>query len=595
MAQSRGVDVKRFDGLISLGGACQTAYQLRRYTGDNLASYFDWLGSPHRGLVFTLRMNFLGCFERQQLQITPDGLSVVNQETGLTYRHYFPRVVESSLIDRKYLDRDFERVRAKMDRRAERWLMRIRSERLLFVRHGLVTAEEALELFSALRTQAGSNPVELLVITPPDGNAESLDPGIHYIPGIPLTGDRMDWQGDDELWNQVLQLFWDKAPARPMRRTETPNDLGVLESARVLFQVPNYIGLGHMNRMAAVATTLRDIAPQLRVLFAVEGATHGLLEAFRLAYVSLPHPSTIRSMLGASSWAKSTEVNLGMSIAQSILRSFMPSLVIYDCFPNRYMADVVLSLGIPTVLCVRNVNNPEEYVRRAEVAKVLNSCASVIVPHEREDAMTLPLTGSKSIYVGNIVRNLPVDPEPVQLRFRIPSSRVIVITAGGGGHETASSFLNLSIQAVGRVQNNIPEIVPIVVPGPLFTRWSMLQSVPNLRIIPFDPRLMEYCATADLVISQAGYNSMNELASLGTPTIALPVERGFDDQFQRAEQMASLWNNIHVANDYNLEALCALIEQLLLERPQRVRREVPEGALRAAQHIIELVNDIRDL
>ena len=42
----------------------------------------------------------------------------------------------------------------------------------------------------------------------------------------------------------------------------------------------------------------------------------------------------------------------------------------------------------------------------------------------------------------------------------------------------------------------------------------------------------------DLVISAAGYNSVNELIHGGLPTILVPRERPLDDQFARARQFS---------------------------------------------------------
>ena len=193
------------------GADVKLHYQLRRFTADPRASYFDWLGSSHYSLILTLQKNFTGCFNRTQLQITPDGMSVINRDTRLTYRHCFSRNKLTGLINPEALDDEFEAVQAKLERQAIRWLRRIRSEKILFVRHALTTIGEACELFEALSVQANGNAFELLMITPPNSDITSVHPQIHIVPGIPLPHDPAKWQGDDALWDEVLGAFAERS------------------------------------------------------------------------------------------------------------------------------------------------------------------------------------------------------------------------------------------------------------------------------------------------------------------------------------------------------------------------------------------------
>src|SRR3954467_14056898 len=66
--------------LISLGNFCQTAYQLRRITGDERASFFDWLVTPADALVRVLEADFAGVFEPANLALTEDGTGVRDRE-----------------------------------------------------------------------------------------------------------------------------------------------------------------------------------------------------------------------------------------------------------------------------------------------------------------------------------------------------------------------------------------------------------------------------------------------------------------------------------------------------------------------------------
>lgn len=56
----------------------------------------------------------------------------------------------------------------------------------------------------------------------------------------------------------------------------------------VLFQPPNHVGLGHINRLSAIALALQEMHPSVRSVFVVEGSGHVLLDALNLPFVPLP-------------------------------------------------------------------------------------------------------------------------------------------------------------------------------------------------------------------------------------------------------------------------------------------------------------------
>jgi predicted glycosyltransferase len=369
------------------------------------------------------------------------------------------------------------------------------------------------------------------------------------------------------------------------------SERSTLSSKRVvLFQVPNHIGLGHMNRAASIALAMREVSPTTLVMFAVEGETHGILESYGLPYVSIPHPESLRKLLGNGGWSLEQERSIGTDIARSLMRTIRPDLLIFDCFPSHSFLEVAFEQEIPTILCLRNMKQPEDYARRPGVAQLLKSCLSVVIPHEKSDSCVPSVCSDKAVYVGDIVRELPENPYPVQLRFNTPSDPVVLVTAGGGGHETALDFLSCCIRAIEHLRNRLPNVMVIVVPGPLFKRWSELSIIPNMRVIPFDPDLAEMCATADVVLAQAGYNSLNELVCLGVPTITVPAARGFDDQFKRAETLAATYSNIHIGSGKSHEEMSEKIESLLHNQQPRTRRDPPNGAFRAACHIEEMIS-----
>ena len=105
---------------------------------------------------------------------------------------------------------------------------------------------------------------------------------------------------------------------------------------------------------------------------------------------------------------------------------------------------------------------------------------------------------------------------------------------------------------------------------------------------PLDERRGGF-AEADLVICQAGYNTVAELEQLGTKTLLVPAERQWDDQFARADRAMRERGNFRVFRGRTPIELAVMAAELLREGSLRPTMTRPEGAMKAARLIHEMV------
>jgi predicted glycosyltransferase len=360
----------------------------------------------------------------------------------------------------------------------------------------------------------------------------------------------------------------------------------------VLFQVPNQIGLGHMNRMACVALALRELDPAVNFLFVVEGSSHGLLESFGLPCLSLPTPYEVDSSGAWGNWIDSKKVSLMQGLVNSIIEQTSPDLMVYDCFPSEYFVRAACAGHIDTIICIRKMKDFRQYANDRRVTPVLDSDAAILIPHLRGEFSLPQDLASRATYVGPIVKPLPIDPVPVHIRFELVGKQVILISAGGGGHRDTTAFFNFCLAAFAEARIDNENLAAILVTGPLFHDWHKLMLTSNVRICPFDPDFTSNCATADLILSQAGYNSVNELATLAAPTILIPATRGFDNQFERAVDAGNRYPNIDCFSGSSIHELAKLIKYRLEKMSDRVRLEAPDGAYLAALEILKTVSRV---
>jgi UDP:flavonoid glycosyltransferase YjiC (YdhE family) len=195
--------------IIPLGRHCQTAYQIRRFTGDDTAFYFDWLRTPHHGLVTILKDNFRGSFLRKNLQITEDGTCVMDKANGVLFRHLFSKLSGTDIVDPDAIDREFEVHRQKIDFLIGRWQKAMQTEEILFVRQDAPDESEAAELFDVLLSQGLRHPFDLLFVVPPGHELTAKHPRIHVERGGPLPSGPSDWKGEKTVWDRVLAKYCD--------------------------------------------------------------------------------------------------------------------------------------------------------------------------------------------------------------------------------------------------------------------------------------------------------------------------------------------------------------------------------------------------
>ncbi len=301
----------------------------------------------------------------------------------------------------------------------------------------------------------------------------------------------------------------------------------------ILFQPPNRVGLGHLSRLIAIALAVKEARPDVRVPFVVGGNDHGLLEAHGLPFFCLPDRHALLSP-GWESWSTKDRHTLVLDLACTMIKLLQPDMIVFDCFPHGAMAHAVFRQEIPTAICLRAMKDMSNHYE--EIRRFGSRVKAILIPHAEGECDVPEDLMSRTCFTGPITRPLPARPaqDPAQ-----GDSRLVVISGGGGGYPQTVAFYNLALEALRRARGMVPDIEGLLVTGPLFNDWWQLRLVDGVRVMPFDPHLSTTLARADLVVCQAGYNTIAELRALGVPTLCVPAIRESDDQFKRASEAES--------------------------------------------------------
>ena len=197
----------RYSRLISLGRACECAHQIRRYTGIETAAYFDWLITPHSGLVKALRLRFEGCFMEENLVISDDRTTIRDSLTGIVYHHNFSRLSDMVTIDPLAVGREYKRESEKMGFLARRWFEITEKTQVLFVRHDAPSIQQAQEVYQVLSEQMKDRLPFVLFVVPPEHELPISQPGI-FVEKCRTVSGSSAWFGESEAWDNVLCKYW---------------------------------------------------------------------------------------------------------------------------------------------------------------------------------------------------------------------------------------------------------------------------------------------------------------------------------------------------------------------------------------------------
>ena len=83
----------RFDHIVSLGGACAPAWQIRTFTGRDTAYPFDWLVLPFDSLVGLIERDFDGFMAPDAFSPMLDRKAIRNTRFPCMHLHDFPNPV----------------------------------------------------------------------------------------------------------------------------------------------------------------------------------------------------------------------------------------------------------------------------------------------------------------------------------------------------------------------------------------------------------------------------------------------------------------------------------------------------------------------
>lgn len=186
-----------FGHVVSVGGDCQPAHQIRRITGLHHAHVFDWLLVRADGVAALLESDFAEWLAPDTLFLEAEPYAHVRDARyGVQFLHDFA-------LQPDFL-RGLPQVRAKYEALVQRWRQLMDADAaVLFVWKGDEGAPAVARIARALQRARGGRPSHLLALR------SDVEEAPWQLPGISNRFMRQPepyaWTGEDAAWDALFE------------------------------------------------------------------------------------------------------------------------------------------------------------------------------------------------------------------------------------------------------------------------------------------------------------------------------------------------------------------------------------------------------
>jgi predicted glycosyltransferase len=337
---------------------------------------------------------------------------------------------------------------------------------------------------------------------------------------------------------------------------------------RVLFYSHDGTGLGHLRITLGVATAYAGMREQDSLLLVTGSLQTGAFALpDNLDFVKLPAMpkrdlyASLPPTEGYTGSHNST-IRFRAALGLATVQAFDPHLVVIDHAPAGLFRELAPSIDwlrrrdpAPSLaLLMRDVTFGPEQTRsiwtNEGVYPLLDEAYDrILIYGDRRvfDPIATygmsELAASRTRFCGYLAPS-PPRRTPTQVRNEVGAGTLPLIAVSVGGGGDGRVFLRAYLAGL-RDCSRAP-VLSYVVTGPLLPEAdraeiiAMTDSLPNVRVVDFDPDFAAVVRAADAVVCMGGYNSIAESVYFGKRPIVMPRVPGSEEQLLRAEGFARL-------------------------------------------------------
>ncbi len=304
---------------------------------------------------------------------------------------------------------------------------------------------------------------------------------------------------------------------------------------KILFYAINGKGMGHLARTRIIAGAIKRAAPDSDIRFLTCTPHLSLLNDFDYPSIRFPNSSPPKNLI---------LFRTGKTVSESefldkTVKFWQPAAVIYDFLLDPKLFGRVRKNHCKNIVVLRKQRKSR--VKRTLTGKAVDKVDKWIIPHERQEFSEIQdyINERNCIYTGPLFREMDMEIISGFKQCFVPGDKHIIVTIGGGGAMEAQKWLIEVMHAVEEIVGVDNSLRFTVVCGPYFSgNLPQIKGASNVKVITYCNHLPELICASDLVLANAGYNTINEIRASGTKAMIYPLSStGWDDQSARARSL----------------------------------------------------------
>ncbi len=357
---------------------------------------------------------------------------------------------------------------------------------------------------------------------------------------------------------------------------------------KLLIHAINGVGLGHLVRTLEIAKALSAQTLDAEIVFVTNSAFPDLIrrEGFKVYQLKYHTNMVLDGTMSYETYLQANYLRI-----RALIKKERPDMVLMDSEFNGPLVDFCYENKIKTCFVLRRTT--DQNFNHLCQKGFLDKVDLVLVPHTEEEispAQRKILSKHRNVhFVGPILRSAG----KIKKMTRDGVFRILITFAAGSDipenkelYSKVSGFLAELKKRKMRI--GAKGVSVTIVAGPFFKKGAC--DLHGFDYKKFEDDLPRVMAGSDLVISPAGYNSINEIIFTKTPALLIPLARQEDDQYARAKSLEDKGCAVIVKSGI-WESLERLMAEHKTDNMRPAFPDIIQGNMTAAKRLIELTHD----
>jgi len=307
-----------------------------------------------------------------------------------------------------------------------------------------------------------------------------------------------------------------------------------MKSIKIVFIALGTVGtLGHFRRIFTIIEELRKLKNKKFIITIISDQSLDFLKKYLkdnniktvIIDKKFPHPNS-----GGRLKQNYQDKLLPLLIKEK------PSLIIFDTFFPNDIAKINASLEKTShKIFISRLFSQESW--KIFLENQYNKLFDKVIIVEKNGQKNL----DNIYFFSNLIKDLDKNKIlSIKKKYEIKKDNLVVLfSCGGGGFQEGEKMIDIFVIVAKKLIKKLLMIKPIIITGPFYKGTALQLNDKRIIIKQFEKDMMELMFCSDLIISEAGYNSVKEICFLNKQSIFIPVIRPGENQLDRVKKEVS--------------------------------------------------------